>query len=229
LNKREILGDLRSKGVVLLKGVFAVEVLLRLKHACSAQPKLNEPFSYSISVAELVDSAAWTHSEALAPLNAGGLAEILEESLSEAVECRLEQSFVRRRFAPRNAPRLYQPNAWHQDGGLGVAFGADPSAPLRMTRLVTCWAPLNACGRDRPSLEFVRRPMDRLLHYTQLDDTMLRERFAPEEFWAPEVQLGDGLVFLPGTLHRTFAQPEMEHDRLSIEYRLFPHATAVQS
>lgn len=196
-----------------------MEALSVLKKRCSLNPGLNKPFSYSISLRELVDAGVCTHSEVLAPLKTDGLAEILEESFSGVVECRLEQSFVRYRFAPRNAPRWYQPNTWHQDGGLGVAFGPDPNASFPMTQLVTCWVPLDACGRDRPGLEFVRHPMDALLHYTQLDDVTLRQRFAPAEFWAPEVQLGDGLVFLPGTLHRTFVQPEMEHDRLSIEYR----------
>ena len=89
-----------------------------------------------------------------------------------------------------------------------------------MARLLTCWIPLQACGVDAPGLEFVRRPLDNLLHYSELDDAELRRRFEPEEFWAPALELGDGLVFLNGTLHRTYESPAMSRDRLSVEYRL---------
>jgi hypothetical protein len=34
--------------------------------------------------------------------------------------------------------------------------------------------------------------------------------------------LGDGVVFLNSTLHRTYTRPEMRQDRLSVEYRIFP-------
>jgi hypothetical protein len=117
---------------------------------------------------------------------------------------------------------LYQPNRWHQDGGLGVKFPMEPGPPLTMTRLVTCWIPLHACGDGCPRLEFVRRRMDELLHFTELDDARFRERFAPEEFWAPHLEAGDCMLFLAGCLHRTFVSEAMQSDRLSIEYRWFP-------
>ena len=91
-----------------------------------------------------------------------------------------------------------------------------------MTELLTCWIPLNPCGRDSPGLEFVRRRQPALLHFTELDDSALRQRFPPQEFWAPALELGDGLVFLNSTLHRTYARPEMRHNRLSVEYGIFP-------
>ena len=68
----------------------------------------------------------------------------------------------------------------------------------------------------------MREHLTDLLHYTELDDVRLRRRFAPDRFWAPELEFGDGLLFLPGTLHRTGVRPEMELDRLSAEYRFFP-------
>jgi len=49
----------------------------------------------------------------------------------------------------------------------------------------------------------------------------LRRRFSSEEFWIPELNAGDGLLFLNGTLHRTHVHPEMRHDRLSVEYRYY--------
>jgi hypothetical protein len=93
---------------------------------------------------------------------------------------------------------------------------------MPMTELLTCWIPLNPCGRDSPGLEFVRRRQEALLHFTELDDSALRQRFPPQEFWTPELALGDGLVFLNSSLHRTYARPEMRHNRLSVEYRIFP-------
>jgi hypothetical protein len=71
-------------------------------------------------------------------------------------------------------------------------------------------------------LEFIRSRPQALLHFTELDDATLRQRFRAEDFWAPPLELGDGLVFLNSTLHRTHALPEMRQNRLSIEYRIFP-------
>jgi hypothetical protein len=73
----------------------------------------------------------------------------------------------------------------------------------------------------KPGLEFIRR-QPALMHFTELDDTALRKRFSPQDFWAPALEFGDGLVFLNNILHRTYARPEMRQDRLSVEYRIFP-------
>jgi len=91
-----------------------------------------------------------------------------------------------------------------------------------MTELLTCWIPLNPCGIDSPGLELVRCRQPALLHFTELDDAALRRRFPPHEFWAPALEFGDGLVFLNSILHRTYAHPEMPHNRLSVEYRIVP-------
>jgi hypothetical protein len=61
-----------------------------------------------------------------------------------------------------------------------------------------------------------------LLHFTELDNLALRRRFPPGEFWAPELELGDGLVFLNSVLHRTYMREEMRYNRMSVEYRIFP-------
>ena len=90
---------------------------------------------------------------------------------------------------------------------------------IPLTYLVTCWIPLHACGVDCPGLEFVRQRLDVLIHYSKLDDLSLRQRFAHEQFWAPVLESGDGLLFLSGSLHRTYVQPEMQRDRVSVEYR----------
>ena len=51
---------------------------------------------------------------------------------------------------------------------------------------------------------------------------MLRRRFAADTFYAPQLELGDGVVFLADSLHRTYSTTKMIKDRLSIEYRFFP-------
>jgi hypothetical protein len=71
-------------------------------------------------------------------------------------------------------------------------------------------------------LEFIRRRPAGLLHFTELDDSALRLRFPSQEFWAPALEFGDGLVFLNSVLHRTFSCDEMRNNRLSVEYRIFP-------
>jgi hypothetical protein len=137
--------------------------------------------------------------------------------------CSQEQSWVRKKLAPHPVPTPgYQLQNWHQDGALGVRFPPQPGPPVPMTQLLTCWIPLNACGVDSPGLEFVRRRQPSLLHFTELDDSALRQRFSAEEFWAPALELGDGLVFRNGILHRTHVRPEMRRDRVSVEYRIFP-------
>ena len=93
---------------------------------------------------------------------------------------------------------------------------------MPITELLTCWIPLNECGVDSPGMEFVCRRQPELVHFTELHDPTLRQRFSPQEFWAPSLEYGDGLVFLNDILHRTFVRDEMQHNRLSVEYRIFP-------
>ncbi len=135
----------------------------------------------------------------------------------------MEQSWVRKKLAPgQAAPSGYHLQGWHQDGALGVSFPLQPGPVVPMTELLTCWIPLNPCGVDSPGLEFVRRRQPALLHFTELDDRALRQRFSPEEFWAPALEFGDGLIFLNDILHRTSVRQEMGRDRLSVEYRIMP-------
>jgi hypothetical protein len=225
---------LREHGVALLRGFFAQGALARLKEAAvrcfeavgtdGALPeryKFN-PFSHSVLLSALTDFGCGSE-ELLAPLSAPGLEQLFSEVMGCGWSCNLEQSWVRKKFAPIQAPaREYHLQGWHQDGALGVHFSPQSGPAIPMTELLTCWIPLNACGRDSPGLEFVRGGQAGLLHFTELDDLALRRRFAAEEFWAPELEFGDGLVFLNSVLHRTYATEEMRRDRLSVEYRIFP-------
>jgi hypothetical protein len=227
---------LPEQGVVLLQGVFSKDLLLHLREsaeACFSRIAAGHtqelaagyrftPFSYSVLLAALLEFGVASREELVAHLAVIGLNDLLADVMAGPVDCNLDESWVRKRFAPSNAPRHYHPNTWHQDGGLGVSFGLDRESVLPMTRMLTCWVPLQACGKDSPGLEFVRHPMERLLHYTELQDLDLRQRFAPDRFWAPELEFGDALLFLAGSLHRTHVRPEMVRDRLSLEYRFFP-------
>jgi len=161
--------------------------------------------------------------ELVAPLSAPGLGQLFLEATGCEWICSMEQSWVRKKFTPLQVPGpQYHLQNWHQDGALGVHFPSESGPVIPMTRLLTCWIPLNPCGTDSPGLEFVRHRQAALLHFTELEDSALRRRFPPQEFWVPALEIGDGLVFLNSTLHRTHARPEMRHNRLSVEYRIFP-------
>lgn len=224
--------ELQQHGVALLGDAFPKDVLIEFRdaaarcfHAIETQPFPPERcgfnrFSNSAFLAALADFGA---EELTAPLSVAGLGPLFSETIGDPWTCRMEQSWVRKKLA-----RLPSPGApchsqgWHQDGALGVRFPSESGPEIPIAQLLTCWIPLQACGRDSPGLEFVRCRQPTLLHFTDLDDSSLRRRFPPQAFWAPSLELGDGLVFLNGTLHRTHTSPKMQLDRLSIEYRIFP-------
>jgi len=227
--------QLREQGIALLRDVFPKDSLTRLKEAaarCFEAIATGTPlperyrfsrFSHSILLAALMDFGCGDLEELLAPLSAPGLEPLFSEAMGSRWTCNMEQSWVRKKFTPLQAPAPeYHPHSWHQDGALGVRFPLEPGAVVPMTELLTCWIPLNPCGIDSPGLELVRCRQPALLHFTELDDAALRRRFPPHEFWAPALEFGDGLVFLNSILHRTYAHPEMPHNRLSVEYRIVP-------
>jgi len=232
---------LERDGVVLLRGLFAREPLTRLRGAASrcfaaiedgrAVPQHYRfiPQAHSVLVTALLDFGIESEEALVAPLCAEGLDKTdgLDEMFSGLVggrwRCRLEHSWVRKKFAPRNAPGAgYQLQDWHQDGALGARFPLEPGPMIPATNLATCWIPVNACGRESPGLEFILKPQRALLHFTELDDAVLRQRFDASAFWAPELEFGDGLVFRNDILHRTHVDAEMRGDRMSVEYRIFP-------
>jgi hypothetical protein len=225
---------LREDGVALLRGAFATEALVALKEAAErcfaavgAGRPLPEcyrfnPFSHSVLLGALIDFGCPV-ADLTAPLAVPGLRPVFSDSMGCDWVCNMEQSWVRKKFAPNRAPsREYYPQGWHQDGALGVRFPVESGPVVPMTELLTCWIPLHPCGMDSPGLEFMRGRQPALLHFTELDDQALRRRFEPEKFWVPELDFGDGLIFLNSVLHRTYVHSEMRQDRLSVEYRVFP-------
>jgi hypothetical protein len=226
--------QLRELGIALLRDVFAKDSLIPLREAAERcfeaierERSLPERyrfnrFAHSLLLNSLLDFGCRDAEELVAPLSAPGLAPLLSEAMGGAWTCNMDQSWVRKKFAPLQAPSSeYRDQGWHQDGALGVRFPIESGPVAPTTELLTCWIPLNSCGRDSPGLEFVRRRQAALLHFTELDDLALRQRFPPQEFWAPTLEIGDGLVFLNGILHRTCVRTEMRHNRLSVEYRIF--------
>jgi hypothetical protein len=226
--------QLRQQGIALLRDLFAKSSLTGLQEAAvrgfeavrteatiPEQYRFNR-FSHSMLLTALVDFGC-TSDELVAPLSAPGLEQLFVEAIGSEWACNMEQSWVRKKFAPLQAPtREYHPQGWHQDGALGVRFLSESGPVVPMTELLTCWMPLTPCGQDSPGLEFVRGRQEALLHFTELDDSALRRRFPQKEFWAPALDPGDCLVFLNSVLHRTYTSAEMRHHRLSVEYRIFP-------
>jgi len=227
--------QLRESGITALHGLFVSDWLRSFQEAaarCFAAVEADNAvagrhsfnrFSHSVPLIALTSFGC---EDMLAPMYADGLEALLSNAIGGPWACNLEHSWVRKKFAPMLAPTVfaYVEQGWHQDGALGVQFPREPGAALSMTELLTCWIPLDACGLDSPGLEFVRGRQPALLHFTELEDAALRQRFAPQDFWAPELELGDGLVFLNSVLHRTYTRPEMLRNRLSIEYRIFPRS-----
>ena len=230
--------QLQKRGVTLLRNVFPTDSLTRLKEAATrcfdateTQTSIPEhyhfsPFSHSVVLTALADFGC-NSEHLLSPLAAPGLEQLFSQTIGAKWTCKLEHSWVRKKFPPLKTPSpAYRLQNWHQDGALGVNFPPDPGPVVPITELLTCWIPLNSCGEDSPGLEFIHVPQPgaqpALLHFTELDDAALRRRFDSQKFHAPKLDFGDGLVFLNTVLHRTHALPEMSQYRLSVEYRIFP-------
>ena len=226
---------LREEGVVLLRGCLPAAMLTRFRDAavrCLESIEHLEciPARYrfisqvhSLMLASLLEFGIENEGELTAPLADNGLVELFSDLMGVPWRCRLEHSWLRKKFAPCNAPASARPlQNWHQDGALGIQFTHEPGPPIRPVAMTTCWIPLDRCGADSPGLEFIRKLQPYLLHFTELDDALLRRRFDASHFWAPELELGDAMLFRGDVLHRTYLIPEMRADRMSIEYRIFP-------
>src|SRR4051812_4182169 len=135
--------------------------------------------------------AAFSPAEVTAILSAllsGPAGEWLQANLGEALVCDLDQSWIRRQYAPPNYPSFHATHGWHQDGALAFDFQAHPDGQFpsdALLPMVTCWIALNSCGADAPGLELVSTRLENLLPPAQLTPESVPARFAPEEFWKP--------------------------------------------
>ena len=148
----------------------------------------------------------------------------LWETLGHTVAVDLDQSWVRRQYAPGRYPPLHAPHQWHQDGALGFNFlsvSAEAGCAEGLLEMITIWIALGPCGLDSPGLELVTQPIQELVQPELLTDCHLRTAFAPELFWTPVMAKGDALLFSGDILHRTHVTSDMSHDRTSIELRCF--------
>lgn len=141
---------------------------------------------------------------------------VVETTFSGPVTCNIEQSWIRRQYAPAHRPRDQFAHAWHQDGALRRTT---ETVPLKMA---TCWSPLIDCGLFSPGIELVARRWDRLLEVVELDDSTIQTEIRPSIFRKLKLEAGDVLILLGDALHRTHATSKMAADRTSIELRLFP-------
>jgi len=148
----------------------------------------------------------------------------LKETLGHTVAVDLDQSWVRRQYAPGRYPPLHAPHQWHQDGALGFNFLSVPPearSAQGLLEIITIWIALGPCGLDAPGLELVLQPIQELVRPELLADGHLRTAFAPELFWTPALATGDALLFSGDILHRTHVTSGMSRDRTSIELRCF--------
>jgi hypothetical protein len=150
---------------------------------------------------------------------------LLIEMLGAEIVCNLTRSRVAKQYALENYHALHTANSWHQDGALGVPFPARESLEsnqffdAQMTEMLICWIPLVDCLGDCPCMQLIKKPLKQLLHFDSLNDNELGKIFEPKDFWVPKLNFGDMLIFLNGTLHKTFVTEAMKKNRTSIELR----------
>jgi hypothetical protein len=180
------------------------------------------PTASSITLGTVFAEEEW--SGILKEIAIDPLRGIIEVNLGGSAACDVDQSWIRRQYAPCNSPPTHSPHVWHQDGALGFDFHhsmATASRKEHLLSMVTCWIPLNPCGVDAPGLEFVNRRIDDLLQIEDLKDQALRKRFPENAFEKPVMKAGDVLLFRGGIVHRTHVNSEMRSNRTSIELRFF--------
>ncbi len=95
---------------------------------------------------------------------------------------------------------------------------------------VNVWTPLTPCGVDAPGLELMARRTHRILPtqtvegaYNQLEiaPATVYAAFPPECHFRPTPDIGDCILFLGSTVHRSHVAPEMTRERLSAELRFY--------
>jgi hypothetical protein len=117
--------------------------------------------------------------------------------------------------------------------GTRVPFHQDMLVCAR--KCMNVWIALDPCGpgTQAPGLEMVARHLPALMQTMQGDaneyaiqhmeipeETVLRE-IPAEDLWRPRFAVGDALLFLGTTVHRTAMEAGMDRLRTSIELRFF--------
>jgi len=93
---------------------------------------------------------------------------------------------------------------------------------------VNVWVPLVPCGVDAPSLEIMAARTDKIFptvssagdyNQTEITAAVVYEAFPPELRFYPKPEVGDAVVLLGGTIHRSHIAPGMTRARMSVEMR----------
>ena len=198
-------GVLATRGCVLVRKLFDTSVLDRIRQAVETH-----------FAANLVQAACLTQMaicrEPLTATTLPFLRKVMAPFFRHEPQLMPEVSYVRQVAA--HMPESTVP--FHQDFN---AFGR---------LIVNVWAPMVACGRTAPGLEFVAERVndiaDTIPAKTQYNDleiseALIKQRFGEDRICAPEMAPGDVLVLLPTTIHRTYVTPEMAERRTSLELR----------
>jgi hypothetical protein len=92
--------------------------------------------------------------------------------------------------------------------------------------MINCWVPLTPCLDNAPRLEVVAARLDELVEtemdtgdFKWIEEKLVRDRFPAATIVAPAVDLGDAILLLGTTIHRSFATEETVQKRFSIELR----------
>ena len=207
-------------GAALVRGAIEAATAQAMLDVVDAHPAWQtrrgegfDPYSSSLQLAALPD----IDPVGLAVSILHGAAGPFCRDAGDALALAVDRSWVRRQYAPVNAPERHAMHAWHQDGALGFDFLSvgHRRGQGRLLAMRTCWIALTDCGADAPGLAFGKTPFDQLL---ELDELVV-EGAAAVEPWTPTLQAGDALVFDGSVLHRTHVAPSMRNDRTSLELR----------
>ena len=238
--------ELQKKGVTILNSIFTHEQLLHLiptteKCFINLEKIIQEkgienvknylPSSYnfrenvtSLNICALNDYSPFIIQDILTLVENRLIQKILTVIMGEKVNLNFQECWLRKQYAPSNYHKLHHPHTWHQDGSLGLNFPFNYqkkylSKPLN--KLITLWLPLTPCGINSPSLQFITQNLKKPLHFNYLKEEILKEIFNQKDFYAPTLKVGDAVIFLNGTLHKTYVTSTMTKDRISIELRFF--------
>jgi hypothetical protein len=207
---RMVADGLRVHGAVLLRKLYSIPALAKLAPKFNLTPdRWGKPtFRLGIVPAEEIESA-------LIPPLLRELVPMMELDLTTWPMA----SWVR--VAIPSMPGTQVP--FHQD-------------MLVCTRkCMNVWIPIDPCGAgtQSPGLELVARQLPSLLptrggndneyaiQHMEIDEETVRTRVPAEWLWRPRFALGDALLFLGTTVHRTSVESGMDKLRTSIELRFF--------
>jgi hypothetical protein len=241
---RKVSAPVIRDGIILCRAILARQQLIKWKSAIDSRYRDLKiagrngdtarilgtrerfvPTASSFTIGAM--SADRNVSELLNSVSSGASGLWIKNILGSQLLCNLDQSWVRRQYAPSRYPPLHAPHGWHQDGALNFDFASHPDDKLPrhgMLNMITCWISLDSCGLDAPGLELITERPGGLLSPSELPSRSIDARFSPEKFWQPTLNPGDALLFRGDMLHHTHVKKEMTKDRTSIEFRFFSAA-----